>query len=150
MIHYALRTQIPRISCYTKLLVVVKGFRYRLISNTWYPFELLRLSVRKNCHLKRNAVRSKDPGYLFAKNCHAFERLGLYVGKNCHPPFERSGYPFKELSSVSTARIIRSKILSAVILFQTTFTPSSETQGQSVWSGEGASEVQGRKQAPGY
>ena len=42
-----------------------------------------------------------------------------------------SGYPFKELLSVSTARTIRSKILSAVILFQTTFTPSSETQGQS-------------------
>ena len=67
---------------------------------------------------------------------------------NHHSNF--SGYPFKELSSVLTARTIRSKMLSAVVLFQTTFTPSSETQGQSVWSGEGANEVQGRKQAPGY
>ena len=67
---------------------------------------------------------------------------------NHHSNF--SVYPFKELSSVLTARTIRSKMLSAVVLFQTTFTPSSETQGQSVWSGEGASEVQGRKQAPGY
>ena len=67
---------------------------------------------------------------------------------NHHSNF--SVYPFKELSSVLTARTIRSKMLSAVVLFQTTFTPSSETQGQSVWSGEGANEVQGRKQAPGY
>lgn len=68
-----------------KAFVIVFFQRFGIRSNCLgYPFE-------KIYHWKRNAVRSKDPGNLFEKNCHAFERLALFVGKNCHPPFQLLG-----------------------------------------------------------
>ena len=91
LMHCAPRRQIPRISCYTKLPIVVKGFfkdfneRFGIRSNgSGYPFE-------KNCHLferpclsvrKRNVIPSNDSGYPFQKNCHPFERLELSIPNN--------------------------------------------------------------------
>ena len=65
--HCALRTQIWRISCYTKLLIVVKGF-----SKDWFWFERLRLSIRKKLSSVRTAL-----AILLKKKCHPFERLRL-------------------------------------------------------------------------
>ena len=110
----AANTNPGRISCYTKLLIVVKGFRYCLFSKISYPFELLRLSFRKNLSLKkecrplerpRQSVREKlsyvrtarairrkklsstvpTSRAIRSKNCHPFERLELSVPKYCHP-----------------------------------------------------------------
>ena len=108
--HCATRTQIPRISCYTKLLIVVKGFFKDLVSirttrvirskKKCHPFECLRLSVRKNRHL--------------------FERLGLSVREKLSSFRTAPAVRSKKSSSVRTARVIRSKQLSAALLFLTT------------------------------
>ena len=99
--HCAPRTHIPRISCYTKLLIVVKGL-----------------------FLQRSDICSNGFGYLFEKNCHPFQwtlrvsfpvqldqfrRLGLSVRRIFHP-FQRLGLSSsKKLSSVRKARVIHSK-----------------------------------------
>ena len=124
--HCAPRRQIPRISCYTKLLIVVKGFSKDLVS------------VRT-----AQAIRSK-------KDCHPFERLWLSVWKRNVTPgttqairFRKivirsirsndSNYPLeKEMSSLRTTQAIRSRKIvigsnsssypSAALQFQITFT----------------------------
>ena len=83
----AANTNPGRISCYTKLLIVVKGFRYCLFSKIWYPFELLRLSLRKNLSLK--------------KECRPLERPRQSVRE--------------KLSCVRTARAIRREKLSSTV-----------------------------------
>ena len=94
--HCATRTQIPRISCYTKLLIVVKGFSKDLVS------------VRT-----ATAIRSK-------KKCHPFECLMLSVREKLSSfPTPRAVRSKKSLS-VRTARAIRSNQLPAALLFQTT------------------------------
>ena len=110
--HCATRTQISRISCYTKLLIVVKGFSKDLVfirtarvirsKNKCHPFECPRLSVRKNHH--------------------PFERLGLSVREKLSSFRTPRAVRSKKSSSVRTARVIRSKQLSAALLFRTTFT----------------------------
>ena len=108
LMHCAPRKQIPRISCYTKLLIVVQDLvsvRTALVihwKKNCNPFEWLR-AIRS----RKIAIRSNGSGYPFEKNCHPFERLGLSFGKNCHPPFERLGlsvgknfYPFERLVTV--------------------------------------------------
>ena len=108
--HCATRTQISRISCYTKLLIVVKGFSKDLVSirtarvirskNKCHPFECPRLSVRKNHH--------------------PFERLALSVREKLSSFRTPRAVRSKKSSSVRTARAIRSKQLSAALLCQTT------------------------------
>jgi len=92
----------------------VKGFRCRLFSKIWYPFELLRLSVREKVSLKNKcrpferprlsvpeklpctrtarAIRRKKLSStvptsqaIRSKNCHPFEWLELSVPKYCRP-----------------------------------------------------------------
>ena len=119
LIHCALRTQIPRISCYTKLLIVVKGFSKDLV--------LVR-TVQAIRSKKMSSVRTAL-AIRWKKKCHPFERLRLSVreklssvGKNCHP-FARLGLSVRrKLLSVRTARAIRLKQLSATLLFKVTFT----------------------------
>ena len=53
LMHCAPRTQIPRISCYRKLVIVVIGL------------------------FQKFSIGSNGSGYPFEKNCHPFERLGL-------------------------------------------------------------------------
>ena len=152
MIHCALRTQIPDEFRVTrnywslwKAFVIVFFQRFRIRSNCLgSPFE-------KICHWKRNALRPKDPGNLFEKNCHAFERLALFVGKNCHPPFQLLGLSVQRI----VIRINGSNYPFQNIVCRYTvpnhFHPILGDPGAvRVWSGEVASEVQGRKQAPGY
>ena len=94
--HCATRTQIPRISCYTKLLVVVKGFSKDLVS------------VRT-----ATAIRSK-------KNCHPFECLMLSVREKLSSFRTPRAVRSKKSLSARTARAIRSNQLPAALLFQTT------------------------------
>ena len=65
----------------------MKGFRYCLFSKIWYPFELLRLSLRKNLSLK--------------KECRPLERPRQSVRE--------------KLSCVRTARAIRREKLSSTV-----------------------------------
>ena len=92
----ATRTQIPRISCYTKLLIVVKGFSKDLVS------------VRT-----ARAIRSK-------KKCHPFECLMLSVREKLSSFRTPRAVRSKKSLSVRTARAIRSNQLPAALLFQTT------------------------------
>ena len=94
--HCATRTQIPRISCYTKLLVVVKGFSKDLVS------------VRT-----ATAIRSK-------KKCHPFECLMLSVREKLSSFRTPRAVRSKKSLSARTARAIRSNQLPAALLFQTT------------------------------
>ena len=94
--HCATRTQIPRISCYTKLLIVVKGFSKDLVS------------VRT-----ATAIRSK-------KKCHPFECLMLSVREKLSSFRTPRAVRSKKSLSVRTARAIRSNQLPAALLFQTT------------------------------
>ena len=94
--HCATRTQIPRISCYTKLLIVVKGFSKDLVS------------VRT-----ARAIRSK-------KKCHPFECLMLSVREKLSSFRTPRAVRSKKSLSVRTARAIRSNQLPAALLFQTT------------------------------
>ena len=96
MTHCATLTQIQRISGYTKLLIVVKGFSKDLVS------------VRT-----AKAVRSK-------KKCHPFECLRLYVREKLSSFRTPRAVRSKKSSSVRTGRAIRSKQLSAALLFQST------------------------------
>ena len=116
LMHCAPQTQIPWNLSYSKLLIVVKGF----ISKIWYPTEQHRLSVQKNCHpferlwlsvRKRNVICLNDSGYLLERNFHPFDWLGLSSIhlKKTVIHLNSSSYPFKTL-------------LSAVLLFQSTFT----------------------------
>ena len=94
--HCATRTQIPRISCHTKLLIVVKGFSKDLVS------------VRT-----ARAIRSK-------KKCHPFECLMLSVREKLSSFRTPRAVHSKKSLSVRTARAIRSNQLPAALLFQTT------------------------------
>ena len=94
--HCATRTQIPRISCYTKLLIVVKGFSKDLVS------------VRT-----ATAIRSK-------KKCHPFECLMLSVREKLSSFRTPRAVRSKKSLSVRTAWAIRSNQLPAALLFQTT------------------------------
>ena len=94
--HCATRTQIPRISCHTKLLIVVKGFSKDLVS------------VRT-----ATAIRSK-------KKCHPFECLMLSVREKLSSFRTPRAVRSKKSLSVRTARAIRSNQLPAALLFQTT------------------------------
>ena len=94
--HCATRTQIPQISCYTKLLVVVKGFSKDLVS------------VRT-----ATAIRSK-------KKCHPFECLMLSVREKLSSFRTPRAVRSKKSLSARTARAIRSNQLPAALLFQTT------------------------------
>ena len=57
LMHCALRTQIRRISCYTKLLIVVKGFSK----------DLVLVRTAQAIHSKKIVIRSNGSGYPFEK-----------------------------------------------------------------------------------
>ena len=67
--HCALRTQIWRISCYTKLLILVKGFSKDL---AWVRTAQAIRSKKMLSVRTALAIRLK-------KKCHPFERLRLSV-----------------------------------------------------------------------
>ena len=119
------RTQIPQISCYTKLLTVVKGFSEDLVSvrtsqairwkkllsvrtalairlkKKCYPFEWLRLSVWENLSSVRTvrAIRWK-------KNAiHPFEGLRTTQAN----PFEESCHSIEQLRLSVGKIVIRSR-----------------------------------------
>ena len=82
--HCALQTQIQRISCYTKLLVVVIGL-----------------------YLQRSGIRLKGFSYQFETNCHPFERLWPSIQKRNVVRLRGSAYPFeKEMSSLQMTQAI--------------------------------------------
>ena len=120
------RTQIPRISCYTKSLTVVKGFSKDLVSvrtpqairsnGSGYPLEKKTQSIpskvferHRLIRLRRIVIRSNSSGYPLEK---------IVIRSSC------SGYPFEEncnpFERLELSR--RSKELSAALLFQITFT----------------------------
>ena len=102
--HCAPRRQIPRISCYTKLLIVVKGFSKDLVSVR--TAQAIRSKKRLSSVRTALAIRLKkechpwnDSGYPFQENCHPFnqiERLELSIGKRNVIPSNDSGYPFEK------------------------------------------------------
>ena len=78
------RTQIPRISCYTKLLTVVKGFSKDLVSvRTPQAIRSKKIVIRSNGsgYPFEKEMSSNDSGYPFEKTCYPSERLGLSVWK---------------------------------------------------------------------
>ena len=85
------RTQIPRISWYTKLLIVVKDLVPVRTAVAIHSKKKLSLRTTQATRSRKIAIRSNGSGYPFEKNCYPFEWFGLCVGKNCHPPFERLG-----------------------------------------------------------
>ena len=71
LMHCAPRTQIPRISCYTKLLIVVKSF----------PKDLVIVRTTQSVRLKKIVIHSNGKGYLLEENSHPFQRLNYLFKK---------------------------------------------------------------------
>lgn len=92
---------------------------HQLFKQIGYPFEWLKLSVKKkmvsrsngsSCPCKKKIVIClSGSGYLFKKNCQLFEWLELSVQKTIVFCWNSSGYPLKKLSAIRTARAICSK-----------------------------------------
>ena len=87
---------------------------HQLFKQIGYPFEWLKLSVKKKmvsrsngsgcpCKKKKIVIRLSGSGYLFKKNCQLFEWLELYVQKNCflleqlRLSVEKNCQPFEQL-----------------------------------------------------
>ena len=72
LMHFAPRTQIPRISCYTKLPMVVKTFSTDLVS----------VRTTQSVRMEKIVIRSNGSGYLLEQNSYSFQRFN---------------YPFKKI-----------------------------------------------------
>ena len=92
---------------------------HQLFKQIGYPFEWLKLSVKKKWSAVRTApaVHAKKKificlsgsGYLFKKNCQLFEWLELSVQKKLFSVGTAQAIRWKKLSAIRTARAICSK-----------------------------------------
>ena len=92
---------------------------HQLFKQIGYPFEWLKLSVKKKWSAVRTApaVHAKKKificlsgsGYLFKKNCQLFEWLELSVQKKLFSVGTAQAIHWKKLSAIRTARAICSK-----------------------------------------
>ena len=91
---------------------------HQLFKRIGYPFEWLKLSVKKNGQpfewlglsvQKKIVICLSGSGYLFEKNCQMFEWLELSVQKELFSIGTAQAIRLKKLSAVRTARAIRSK-----------------------------------------
>ena len=72
LMHCAPQTQILRILCYTKLLMVMKGFSKDLVLG----------QMAQAIHSKKIVICSNSLDYMIEENCHLFERLVLCIQNN--------------------------------------------------------------------
>ena len=92
---------------------------HQLFKQIGYPFEWLKLSVKKkmvshsngsSCPCKKKIVIClSGSGYLFKKNCQLFEWLELSVQKKMFSVGTAQAIRWKKLSAIRTARAICSK-----------------------------------------
>ena len=99
LMHYAPRTQIRRISCYTKLLIVLEGFCKDLVS----------VRTSKDIRSKKNVIRSNGSGYPFGKEMSSLPTTRAIRLRKIVIRLNGSGYPFKSISRA------RSRLLGAFI-----------------------------------
>ena len=99
LMHCAPRTQIPRISCYTKLLIVVKGFSKHVIS----------VQTAQATRSRKIAIRSNGSGYPFEKEMSSLRTTQAIRSNGSGCPLEKndirwnsSGYPFEKIVSRAT------------------------------------------------
>ena len=100
--HWTPRTKIQRISCYTKLLVVVKGLVFQ-----------------------RFGIRSNGSDHPLEKNCHPFWRLCVSVRKRNAIPSNDSGYPFQKIVSHSISSSFPFKTIVSRATVQNHFHPTN-------------------------
>ena len=93
------RRQIPQISCYTKLLTVVKGFSKDLVS----------VRTSQAIRWKKIVIRLNGSGNPFEKEMLSLRMTQVILLRKPVIRSNGSGYPLEKLSSVRGARVIRWK-----------------------------------------
>ena len=92
LMHCAPRTQIPRISCYKKLLIVVKGFSKDVIS----------VQTAQAIRSRKITIRSNGSGYPFEKEMSSLRTARAARWKKNDIRWNSSGYPFEKIVSRAT------------------------------------------------